>query len=87
MSLSDGGRVCLTCRFFDLHESECQRFPPSIRTETVDDDGDPCVWFDQPIIDLEWGTTCGEWQPANGMESEEARNRYIEEAMEGDPRE
>jgi hypothetical protein len=57
------GSVCLTCRFFDDHESKCKRFPPQVRVESVYEDGDSHVFWEQPTIDIEWSTACGEWQP------------------------
>lgn len=63
MTLGDNGDRCLTCRFFDDHESTCKRFPPAFRHTTTGEDGEHDVWWLQPTIDLEWATTCGEWSP------------------------
>ena len=63
------GDVCLTCRFFNDHESKCQRFPPQVRVDGVDEDGEPCVFWEQPTIDIEWSTTCGEWQADTAEET------------------
>lgn len=69
MSLEKTGNVCLTCRFFSDKESLCQRFPPSIRVTTTDELGQEDVWYVQPVIDLEWSTTCGEWIADNPDET------------------
>lgn len=61
MSIEKTANVCLTCRHFNDHESQCQRFPPQVRVESVDDDGERFVSWEQPVIDIEWSTTCGEW--------------------------
>lgn len=82
MSLSDGGRVCMTCRFFDDCDSRCQRFPPRVSSTVEDEDGDPYVYWGQPIIDLEWSMTCGEWQAAAGCDDEEERLRQVSKRIE-----
>ena len=62
-------KVCLTCRHFDDHESKCQRFPPQVRVKGVDEDGEEYVTWEQPTIDLEWDTRCGEWGADNPDET------------------
>lgn len=69
MSMDKTANVCLTCRFFDDHESTCQRFPPSLQITTQDENGQDEVWYVQPTIDYEWSMTCGEWVADNPKET------------------
>ena len=35
----------------------------------VDEDGEPYIFWEQPSIDIEWSTTCGEWQADTAEET------------------
>jgi len=60
--MSDITRVCALCYFYDETSMDCERFPPSVKTTYVDNNGDKCAHWDQPFIENPWHTRCGEWK-------------------------
>ena len=63
--MTDISKVCALCGFYDETAMECERFPPAVKEDYVNDDGDKCVLWYQPFIEHPWTTRCGEWQPIN----------------------
>ena len=60
--MPDISKVCALCDFYDETSMECERFPPSVKENYVDDNNDKCARWTQPFIERPWTTKCGEWR-------------------------
>lgn len=63
--MSDTTKVCALCGFYNETCMECERFPPSVKDNFVNSDGDKDCYWHQPFILHPWHTRCGEWQEIN----------------------
>ena len=64
------------CAFYNDFESLCQAHPPAYAGLGKDQYGDTVTFYSQPIIELEWAETCGEWQ--DGHPGKTAYDRMAE---------
>ena len=73
----EDGKVCMHCKFFD--DSICKAHPPAFAGYR-DEDGEQVPVFVQPVIDVEWAESCGEWQASDPAKTLEARRVEIHHA-------
>jgi hypothetical protein len=74
--MSDITKVCALCDFYNETAMDCERFPPSVKDNYVNDDGDDdCTWY-QPFITHPWTTRCGEWREISNSFDDENHPDY-----------
>lgn len=78
----DPSKRCMHCAFFDDFDSQCKAHPPAYAGEIFDQDGSRVTHYSQPVIELEWAETCGEWQPAQPDKTADERMDEIRKAAE-----
>lgn len=76
----DASKRCMHCTFYDDFNSQCQAHPPAYAVEFKDEYGDTVTRYSQPIIELEWAETCGEWQDGHPAKTADERMAEIRHA-------
>lgn len=82
----DPSKRCLHCAFYDDFDSHCKAHPPAYAGDRIDEYGETVMHYSQPIIDLAWAETCGEWQAGQPGKTAEERMDEIRMVIELDKR-
>ena len=76
----DPTKRCKHCVFYSDFDSQCQAHPPAYAGRIKDEYGDTVTDYSQPIIELEWAETCGEWQDGHPAKTPDERMAEIARA-------